>query len=76
MAPIQNDQPHDGEKFGFKPFWLSRAGVFTLKYIAMLGDREMASAQFRIVVKGECTALMRLIIGQFVHLARKQRENL
>ncbi|XP_073245527.1 structural maintenance of chromosomes flexible hinge domain-containing protein 1-like [Porites lutea] len=60
MAPIQNDQPHDGEKFGFKPFWLSKAGVFTLKYIAMLGDREMASAQFRIVVKASTASLFAL----------------
>ena len=63
MAPIQNDQPIDGEKFGFRSFWLSKAGVFTLKYIAMLGDREMASTQFRIVVKGEYTELMCLIAG-------------
>ena len=52
MAPIQNDQPHDGEKFGFKPFWLSVAGKYVLKYVAMLGDREMAVTQFDIVVKG------------------------
>ena len=52
MAPIQNDQPHDGEKFGFKPFALSVAGTYVLKYIAMLGDRVMASTQFDIVIKG------------------------
>lgn len=52
MAPIQNDQPHDGEKFGFKPFSLSVAGTYVLKYIAMLGDREMAFTQFDIVIKG------------------------
>ena len=52
IAPIQNDQPHDGEKFGFKPFWMSVAGDYKLKYIAMLGDREMASTHFQIVVKG------------------------
>lgn len=52
MAPIQNDQPHDGEKFGFKPFSLSVAGTYVLKYIAMLGEREMASTQFDIVIKG------------------------
>ena len=52
MAPIQNDQPHDGEKFGFKPFWLSVAGSYVLKYVAMLGDRALASTQFEIVVKG------------------------
>ena len=52
VAPIQNDQPHDGEKFGFKPFSLPVAGKYTLKYVAMLGDREMAFTQFEIVVKG------------------------
>ena len=52
MAPIQNDQPHDGEKFGFKPFGLSVAGTYVLKYIAMLGEREMAFTQFDIVIKG------------------------
>lgn len=52
MAPIQNDQPHDGEKFGFKPFGLAVAGTYVLKYIAMLGDREMAVTQFDIVIKG------------------------
>lgn len=51
MAPIQNDQPHDGEKFGFKPFSLSVAGTYVLKYIAMLGEREMAFTQFDIVIK-------------------------
>lgn len=53
MAPVQNDQPHDGEKFGFKPFWLSVAGRYSLKYVAMLGDREMTSMQFEINVKGK-----------------------
>lgn len=52
IAPVQNEQPHDGEKFGFKPFWLSVAGNYIVKYIAMMGEREMASTQFEIVVKG------------------------
>ena len=56
MAPIQNDQPHDGEKFGFKPFGLSVAGTYVLKYIAMLGDREMAVTQFDILIKGKSIA--------------------
>ncbi|KAK2571643.1 Structural maintenance of chromosomes flexible hinge domain-containing protein 1 [Acropora cervicornis] len=49
IAPVQNEQPHDGEKFGFKPFWLSVAGNYIVKYIAMMGEREMASTQFEIV---------------------------
>lgn len=52
IAPVQNEQPHDGEKFGFKPFWLSVAGNYKVKYMAMMGEREMASTQFEIVVKG------------------------
>ncbi|XP_078348913.1 structural maintenance of chromosomes flexible hinge domain-containing protein 1-like [Oculina patagonica] len=60
MAPIQNDQPHDGEKFGFKPFWLSLAGTYVLKYVAMLGDREMASTQFEIVVKANVASYFSL----------------
>jgi len=56
MAPIQNDQPHDGEKFGFKPFGLSVAGTYVLKYIAMLGDREMAVTKFDILIKGTSIA--------------------
>lgn len=52
ITPVQNEQPHDGEKFGFKPFWLSKAGKYVVKYIAMMGDKEMASTQFDIVVQG------------------------
>lgn len=60
MAPVQNDQPHDGEKFGFKPFWLSVAGRYSLKYVAMLGDREMTSMQFEINVKANIASYFKV----------------
>ncbi|XP_015762340.1 PREDICTED: structural maintenance of chromosomes flexible hinge domain-containing protein 1-like [Acropora digitifera] len=60
IAPVQNEQPHDGEKFGFKPFWLSVAGNYIVKYIAMMGEREMASTQFEIVVKANVASYFTL----------------
>jgi hypothetical protein len=53
VAPIQNDVPIDGERYGFKPFWLGKAGSYVLKYVAVLNDREICSAKVDIEVKGK-----------------------
>lgn len=61
IAPVQNETPRDGEKFGFKPFWLSVAGKYVVKYIAMMGEREMASTQFDIIVKANVASFFSVI---------------
>lgn len=52
FAPIQNDQPYDGEKFGFKSLRFSNAGAYTVTYAVLHGDRELCSAMFKVQVKG------------------------
>ena len=62
VAPIQNDVPIDGERYGFKPFWLGKAGNYVLKYVAVLGDREICSAKVDIEVKGMHGTYLRFVM--------------
>ena len=68
MVPIQNDQPFDGDKFGFKPFWISVAGAYTLKYVVLHGDRELCSTKFAVEVKGRYILCITAVCIQNINL--------
>ena len=52
-TPVNNDQPFEGEKFGFQSFCIYQTGSYKLKYLVFWGDREMCRAEFDVEVRGE-----------------------
>ncbi|XP_032236995.2 structural maintenance of chromosomes flexible hinge domain-containing protein 1-like isoform X1 [Nematostella vectensis] len=59
-APIQNDVAIEGERFGFKPFWLGKAGHYVLRYVAVMNEQELCSAKVDIEVQANVATFVRL----------------